>query len=166
MQARFDLAASYANLGDAFRVLNQHAEAAASERSAINIFEEALKKDPVPSQPRMNLGVSYQALGQILFAQGNIRAALESDQKSLSILEAEPIRRGSAKYLTAGYKDIGDVYSAMRNWKAAKDSYEKSLAEWRELEHRKELSEEDKSSLNDVVQKLKKCNRRMRNGRS
>jgi tetratricopeptide (TPR) repeat protein len=120
-----------------------------------------LKKEPVQSQPRVHLGVSYQTLGEILLDEGNLRGALESCQKSLSILEAEPIRRASAKYLVEGYVGIGDVYLAMRNWKAAKDSYEKCLAGWRELEQGQKLTDQERSKVDEVIQKIEKCNRQM-----
>ena len=165
VQARFDLAASYANLGDVFRRLKKLTDAATTERAAISIFEEGLGKDPAQSQPRRHLGVAYETLGQIFFAQGNLRAALETGQKALSILEAETIRRSSARYVADCYLDLGNVYSAMQNWEAARDSYEKSLGAWRELEQRQELNGEDKSLQNEVVQKLEKCGRQMRKGK-
>ena len=85
----------------------------------------------MPSWQR-DLAVSYDKVGDVLVAQGNLAEALKAYQDSLAIRDrlakADPGNAGWQRDLSVSYDKIGDVLVAQGNLAEALKSYQDSLA--------------------------------------
>ena len=108
-----------------------------SDREALlvgaqNAIECLAKADPGNAGWQRDLSVSHDQIGDVLRAQGNLPAALDSYQASLAIADrlakADPGNAGWQRDLSVSHDRIGDVLVAQGNLPAALDSYQASLA--------------------------------------
>jgi len=166
LQSHFDLAATYGNLGDAYLRIKEFDNATASVREAIRISIATLASNPDYSQGQGFLGVNYQTYAEILLAKGDANGALENYQKSLNLLEREPVR-------SAHITTLGQVYDGMGNadllrarqamggarqtelFKEAQDWYQKSLDIWHGLDQQGRAT--DKRALGEATENLEQC---------
>ena len=75
-----------------------------------------------------DLSVSYNRIGDVQVAQGNLSAALTSYQASLAIMDrlakSDPSNAGWRSDLAVSYSNVGDVQEAQGNLPAALASYQ------------------------------------------
>ncbi len=80
----------------------------------------------------VRLAVSYEKVGDVQKAQGNLPAALASYQARLAISDrlakSDPGNGGWQRDLSISYSRVGDVQKAQGNLSAALTSYQESLA--------------------------------------
>ena len=88
--------------------------------------------DPGNAGWQRDLSVSYEQVGDVLMAQGNLAEALKSYQDSLAISDrlakADPSNAVWQRDLSVSYEKVGDVLVAQGNLAAALKSYQDSLA--------------------------------------
>ena len=90
------------------------------------------KADPGNAGWQRDLSVSYDKVGDVLVAQGNLAEALKSYRDGLAIAErlakADPGNAGWQRDLSVSYDKVGDVLVAQGNLAEALKSYHDSLA--------------------------------------
>jgi predicted negative regulator of RcsB-dependent stress response len=96
------------------------------------ISEKRLAKgDPSNAGWRRDLSVSFNKIGEVQAAQGDLAAALTSYQASLAIRErlsaADPGNAGWQRDLSVSHERIGEVQAAQGDLAAALTSYQASL---------------------------------------
>jgi tetratricopeptide (TPR) repeat protein len=84
-----------------------------------------------------DLSVSYNKVGDVQSAQGDLAGALKSYRESLAIREKlvkqEPRNAGVQRDLSVSYNKVGDVQSAQGDLAGALKSYRESLAIFEEF---------------------------------
>jgi tetratricopeptide (TPR) repeat protein len=99
---------------------------------ALALFEGLVAADPGNAGWQRDLSVSHNKMGDVLRAQGNLPAALESYRASHDIFErlaaADPGNAGWQRDLSVSHNKMGDVLWAQGNLPAALESYRASLA--------------------------------------
>jgi tetratricopeptide (TPR) repeat protein len=120
------------NLGDA---TEQHVPLDARLivlNSTERAFEQLLRTDPGNAGWQRGLSVSYDRVGDVLVAQGNLPEALKSFRDGLAIRErlarADPGNAGWQRGLSVSYDRIGDVLEAQGNLPEALKSFRDGLA--------------------------------------
>ena len=90
------------------------------------------KADPGNADWQYNLSVSYNRIGDVQKAQGNLAGALKSYQDSLAIIDllvkSDPSNADWQRDLSVAYNKIGDVQIAQGDLAGALKSYNDSLA--------------------------------------
>jgi tetratricopeptide (TPR) repeat protein len=96
------------------------------------IADRLAKSDPGNAGWQRDLSISQEKIGDVLGAQGNLPAALDSYKASLAIRDrlakSDPGNAGWQRDLSVAHNKIGDVLGAQGNLPAALDSYKASLA--------------------------------------
>jgi non-specific serine/threonine protein kinase/serine/threonine-protein kinase len=169
MQTLSDIAATYANLGDNYLQMRKLDNAADSVREAIKIFRETVAKNPAYMQAQGNLGATYLTYAEVMLARNDANGATEHYREALAILEPEPVRSAQTAALAHAYEGMGNVQllranqakgqtqSQAERLKEGKDWYQKSLDVWRKLDQFGKIGSDDKSSLNELTQKIEQC---------
>ena len=91
-------------------------------------------RSPIPAMPAgsATCRLSYDKVGDVQMAQGNLPAALTSYQASLAIMErlakSDPGNADWQRDLSVSYEQVGDVQVAQGNLPAALASYQAGLA--------------------------------------
>ncbi len=102
------------------------------QRRCQEIFDRLAKADPGNAGWQRDLSVSYNKVGDVLVAQGNLPEALKSFRDSLAIRDrlakADPGNAGWQRDLSVSYDKIGDVLVAQGNLPEALKSFRDSLA--------------------------------------
>jgi tetratricopeptide (TPR) repeat protein len=115
---------AFIDLGDLFVTTGQLEEAAKAFRNA----EAAARRQG----NERDVSVSYERIGDVQVAQGDLTAALNSYQDSLGIRErlaaSDPGNAGWQRDVSVSYNKIGDVQVAQGDLTAALKSYSDSLA--------------------------------------
>jgi len=95
-------------------------------------FEQLLRTDPGNAGWQRGLSVSYDRVGDVLVAQGNLPEALKSFRDGLAIRDrlahADPGNAGWQRDLSASYDRVGDVLVAQGNLPEALKSFRDGLA--------------------------------------
>jgi len=95
-------------------------------------MERLAKADPNNAGWQRELTVSYNKVGDVLVAQGNLTEALKSFRDGLAIVErlaqADPNNAGWQRDLTVSYNKVGDVLAAQGNLTQALKSFSDVLA--------------------------------------
>jgi tetratricopeptide (TPR) repeat protein len=102
-------------------------------RSARDCCRERLAtSDPGNAYRQRNLSVSYNKVGDVQVARGDMAGALKSYRDSLAIFErlatSDPGNAGWQRDLSVSYNNVGDVQVAQGNLPEALKSYRDSLA--------------------------------------
>ena len=120
------------NLGDA---IEQHAPLDARSivlNSTQRAFEQLLRTDPGNAGWQRSLSVSYERIGEVLGAQGNLPEALKSFRDGLAIRDrlarADPGNADWQRDLSVSYEKVGDVLEAQGNLPEALKSFRDGLA--------------------------------------
>jgi tetratricopeptide (TPR) repeat protein len=123
----FNLAASYAQLGDLMYRLHSDDEACQFYQKALEIVERLVHEHPTDVEYLQRLGALYDRMGDV--------AADETDRfyrKSLRILERlvqeEPARTDYLRDLGVAYRKVGDLMAASEAPEEARQFYEKAIA--------------------------------------
>jgi tetratricopeptide (TPR) repeat protein len=115
---------SWIDLGDIWVTTGSLSEAAKAFQAA---GDAARRTNNEP-----DLSVSYDRVGYVQKAQGDLKAALKSYSDSLAIVErlanSDPGNAGWQRDLSVDYNKIGDVRTAQGDLKAALKSYSNGLA--------------------------------------
>jgi tetratricopeptide (TPR) repeat protein/pimeloyl-ACP methyl ester carboxylesterase len=115
---------SWIDLGDIWMTTGSLREAAKAFQAA---GDAARRTDNEP-----DLGASYDRLGDVQVAQGDLKAALKSYSDSLAIAErlaqSDPGNAGWQRDLSVSYNKVGDMQEAQGDLKAALKSYSDGLA--------------------------------------
>ena len=95
-------------------------------------LERLAKADPSNAGWQRDLSVSYDKVGDVLVAQGNLTEALKSFRDGLAIRErlakADPDNAGWQRDLSVSYNKVGDVLVAQGNLTEALKSFHDGLA--------------------------------------
>ena len=102
-------------------------------------FEQLLRTDPGNAGWQRGLSVSYDRIGDVLVAQGNLPEALKSFRDGLAIRDrlarADPGNAGWQRDLSVSYEKVGDVLVAQGNLPEALKSFRDGLAIAERLAH-------------------------------
>jgi tetratricopeptide (TPR) repeat protein len=130
-------ARSYQMMGDPGK---QYARATKAHRLLAGLGAER----PDDMTYRRDLSISYNKVGDVLLAQGNLTDALKSYRDDLAVREqlakADPTNAGRQRDLSMSYNKVGDVLAAQGNLADALKSYRGDLAV------RKQLAKADPTS--------------------
>jgi tetratricopeptide (TPR) repeat protein len=111
----------WVELGELYYEAGRLPDAARAARRSLNVAET-----------QRDLAVSYNKIGDVEVAQGNLTGARESYRKSLAIREnlaaADPTSASLQRDLCVSYDRIGNLEIAQGDLTAARESYGKSLA--------------------------------------
>jgi len=110
------LASTYSGIADYYSALENHLEAIANLKKAMDVFSLLGDQRSVGIQ-QFNIGNSY-------FRLNNFPKAINSFQSALEIF----INIGFERGISAAYEGIGLVYEQMEEYNIAINNYEKSLA--------------------------------------
>ena len=95
-------------------------------------FEQLLRTDPGNAGWQRGLSMSYEKVGDVLVAQGNLPEALKSFRDGLAIRDrlahADPGNVGWQRDLSVSYEKVGDVLTAQGNLPEALKSFRDGLA--------------------------------------
>jgi tetratricopeptide (TPR) repeat protein len=107
------------------------AGALASFRQSLTIDEKLARQDPSNAQWQRDLSVSYNKLGDVQSAQGDLPGALASFRQSLTIAEKlarqDPSNAQWQRDLSVSYNKLGDMQSAQGDLPGALASFRQSL---------------------------------------
>ena len=107
------------------------AEASGHLNAAETTMQRLLKAEPDFPRSQRNLSVSYNRVGDVQRAQGDLAGALKSYRDSLGIREKlakqDPGNALWQRDLSVSYNSVGDVQSAQGNLAGALKSYRDSL---------------------------------------
>ncbi len=120
------LAIAQNNLGQCLAETGQSQQGATLLRTACKCLEKLVDEHPTSSQPRVSLGNTYSALGQLESQQGNQQAALHCYDKAVqnlqAVLKSDPRQTFARKDLHEAYQKrmlalarMGRHASAMRD---------------------------------------------------
>jgi tetratricopeptide (TPR) repeat protein len=106
-------------------------DALTSYRDSLAIAERLAKADPGDAQRQRDLSLSYDNVGDVLEAQGNLPDALTSYRDSLAIAERlandDPGDAQRQRDLSLSYDNVGDVLEAQGNSPDALKAYRDGL---------------------------------------
>ncbi len=101
-------------------------------KQAQEIFQALLAQQPDSTDFQLELSISYERIGDVQRAHGNLPAALASYQASLAIADhlakSDPGNAGWQSDLSLAYDHVGNVQVDQGNLPAALASYQASLA--------------------------------------
>ena len=101
-------------------------------RRAFAIFDRLAKADPGNAGWQRDLSVSYERVGDVLVAQGNLPEALKAFRDCLAIRDrlakADPGNAGWQRDLSVSYERVGDVLVAQGNLPEALKAFRDGLA--------------------------------------
>jgi serine/threonine protein kinase/tetratricopeptide (TPR) repeat protein len=131
-----ELAAAYQKIGDVqgnpyLANLGDQEGALASHQKALAIREALFSKMPNDVQSRVNLALSFEKVGDVLWGKGSNNESKESYQKALAIIEnldAEKSLPSSENYgFVRLHNRIGNTEEQIGDLSGALESYQKSL---------------------------------------
>jgi tetratricopeptide (TPR) repeat protein len=167
VQAQFDTADVYSNLGEALSAQGEHAAAADAVRRAISIDERAYARNPGYTAGRRNFANNYLVLGTVLSRTDATASALEAYRKAASLFEVEPVRSEEPSRLAESYEGLGDAQAKLAGaaseaaraaqWQAARKSYEQSLAIWVTLRDQGKLAPDEVDLPKQIEQRIARC---------
>ena len=103
-----------------------------SYRDGLAIIERLAQSDPGNAGWQRDLSVSYNDVGDVQVAQGDLTGALKSYRDGLAIAErlaqSDPGNAGWQRDLSVSYNKVGDVQVAQGDLAGALKSYRDSLA--------------------------------------
>ena len=104
----------------------------ASYQAEFAITDRLAKSDPGNAGWQRDLSVTYNKVGNVQVAQGNLPAALTPYQASLAIADrlakSDPANAGWQRDLSVSYVNVGDVQLAQGHLPEALTSYQASLS--------------------------------------
>lgn len=130
-----ELAAAYQKVGDVqgnpyMANLGDQKGALISYRKALAIRESLFALTPKDIQTRQNLALSYEKVGDVLWAQGDNTESQKSYRKALAICEELAIENNNfdTYNFVRLYNRIGYTQEQARDFSGAIESYQKSLS--------------------------------------
>ncbi|MGP0093251.1 MAG: hypothetical protein ACLPKB_25400 [Xanthobacteraceae bacterium] len=106
-------------------------------RRALAICDRLAQADLNNAGWQRDLSVSYNKVGDVQVAQGNLPEALKSFRDSLAIrdrlAQADPNNAGWQRDLAVSNERLGDIYAAQSQGGEAKSAFERALAIYTEL---------------------------------
>jgi tetratricopeptide (TPR) repeat protein len=118
-------------LVDTYQVAGELKAAANASRDAILILTTLRKQYPGDYVILQDLGVSYEKIGNVFVAEGDLATALESFQNSLTInqvlFDVDKEDKQAQHDISVGYNKIGDVLFKQGNLASALLNYQNSL---------------------------------------
>jgi tetratricopeptide (TPR) repeat protein len=100
-------------------------------------MDRLAKADPNNAGWQRDLSVSYNKVGDVLAAQGNLTEALQSFRDGLDIAErlakADPNNADWQRDLAISNERLGDIYMQRKETNEAKAAFERALAIYDEL---------------------------------
>jgi tetratricopeptide (TPR) repeat protein len=107
------------------------AEASGHLHAAETTVQRLLKAEPDAPRSQRDLSVSYNKIGDVQSAQGDLPSALSSYKQGLEIAQKlaarDPANTGWQRDLSVSYIKIGDVQSAQGDLPSALSSYKQGL---------------------------------------
>ena len=102
-----------------------------SYKDAFRITEELASQDPRNKEWQRDLSISYDNIGNIQQAQGDLAEALKSYQDGLAIrkdlAKEDPTNKEWQRDLSISYNNIGDIQKAQGDLEGALKSYKQDL---------------------------------------
>jgi tetratricopeptide (TPR) repeat protein len=99
--------------------------------ASMAIAQQLAERDPANAQWQRDLSESWQRMGEVLQAQGDLCAALEAFKKSMAIAhqlaERDPANAQWQRDLSVGWQRIGGALQAQGDIRGALKSYRDSL---------------------------------------
>ena len=159
IQVRFDLADLIANLAEAYGRMGDMGSATKLFQESIVISKESLATNSAYAHGRTNYSNTYLAFGKVLLKNGNASAALDNFRQARTILESG--KSESSEQLADIYEGMADALFALNTktgkLSEAKTMYQKSLDVLQDLQRQGKLSNDYKTKLTTIPQKLSKC---------
>jgi tetratricopeptide (TPR) repeat protein len=159
IQVRFDLADLIANLAEAYGRMGDMVSATKFFQESIVISKESLATNSAYAHGRTNFSNTYLAFGKVLLKNGNASAALDNFRQARTILESG--KSESSEQLADIYEGMADALFALNTktgkLSEAKTMYQKSLDVLQDLQRQGKLSDDYKTKLTTIPQKLSKC---------
>ena len=101
-------------------------------RTANRILKQVLSADPLCAQKQRDLSISFDRLGDVSVAAGDLAAARAYYEQGLAIsrtlADADPASAQKQRDLSISFNKLGDVSVAAGDLAAARDYYEQGLA--------------------------------------
>ena len=115
-----DLAASYVKVGDFLMAQGNLVQALKLYQDGLAVglagADRLARADPENAVSHHNLSLSYNRVGDVLMAQGNLAEALKSYQEGLAVADrlakSDPENVGWQRDVSISYRKIGDVIAA------------------------------------------------------
>ena len=161
LQIQYDLADTVGNLGECYGRMGDMRRATENFKKAHSTFKQLLAKNPTYAQAHSHFANSYLTFARVLLKSGDASNALENYRQALQLLENEPYKSDSTEKLAEIYEGIADasvsLSKSVGSLGEAKTMYQKSLDALQELQLKGKLNPDNVDKLNEIPQKIAKC---------
>lgn len=132
VEARRDLARSYARIGTRFQETSETAAGLEYLRKGFAIYRELAAQQPASAEIRYDLAATYNDLGLALEEWGDSSGAMENHRNALALREdfvaADPDNQEHRRNLSVTYVNLGRALVLAGDTKGALESNQKGLA--------------------------------------
>jgi tetratricopeptide (TPR) repeat protein len=169
MNARFDLAEGFRNLGQALAKTGDLNGALTHCRQALAILRPLGENHS--ERDRIKLIQINEIIGGLLETIGDKEGAIANYREALAILvglsATEPGNKTTRQSTALEHANIARVYATIAadssgqnehdSWAEARACYQRSLKIWQELRAQNSLGPTDEKHYTEVIQEIKKC---------